>query len=289
MNPGLLAVSLYKPSDGTTYQIDGANIAPDSPGYLNQGNFLNQARGGERTKNRTVTFEFRHNDGTFHTNLTGDSDFENRSWRMAAAEMDGFILWYETVRVVVTEEKAEVDPESEDAYPYTVRMKFVGANPSIARGTNLLYAYAKTQGFASAWQDSDSDNVADTFALQNGTSPSFTAGVQQVTTGAGADEFKSNDIAFPVEGITITQSLYANTVAATQDNQVVFFLNYSSSSLSTILKSKTVSQRNSNSGDTPSNVYFIRFVLCNSSGSGETSSFSDPAIRLNGSTTYVDY
>lgn len=290
--PGLLAVSLYKPSDGTTYQLDGKDIAPDSEGYNNSGNFVGQTRGGEREKNRTVTFDVRHADSTFHSNLTGDTDFENRSWRMVAAEMDGFVLWYETVRVVIPETKGEIDPESDDPYPYSFRLRFVGASPNIGRGTNLLYAYAKANGRASAWKDSDSDNLADGYSLTGATATDFTDTVQTISFSDGVDFTLNKSIVFPISGIKITfsglQSKGSGFVSAEIE---VRNRNFAGSSLQTvddIYNSTTV--RESIDVTTSSNGYTLFFELIKGTPSGGSSTLEiqNPSARLNGSTNYID-
>ena len=70
-SPGILALSIYKPSDGTSYQLDGSKIATDSEGYICERNIIDTAKGTERKKNAKHTFEIRHNDSSFQSTFFG--------------------------------------------------------------------------------------------------------------------------------------------------------------------------------------------------------------------------
>ena len=113
----------------------------------------------------------------FNLLFLADSDTGNRSWNLVVAELDGFVLWYENSTVNCTIEEAYIDPSNE-GFPYVIRMTSYGT--AIARGTNLLYAYNKTQGFASVWQDSDSNGIADTWRLISMEANSFTNSIQNI-------------------------------------------------------------------------------------------------------------
>lgn len=286
----MLAVSFYKPSDGTTYQIDGTNIAPDSEGYKNSASKVGASKGNERVKTRVHTFVIRHNDSTFQSNFTGDADADNRAWRIAWAEFGAFGLWSETSRVIVDEEKTELDPESEDVYAYTLSVRVVSTNAAIGRGQNLLYAYAKTQGRDSAWQDSDSDNLADGYTeVGTITTKTFTSGVQTIEGSTGAIAIQKV-VPFPVTGVTLTSSMLWNTVGAYSENQRLTFRNFAGSSLDSNQENVSATGRASQSLLSPSNTYdvLVQYLRVDSIGGATSVSGQDPAVRLNSLTDYVD-
>lgn len=296
--PGLLAVSFYKPSDGTTYQIDGSNVAPDSQGYKKTALKFNAVKGNERVKTYEHSFVIRHNDSTFHSNFTGDTDVDNRSWRIVWAEFEKFGLWYETSRVIVEEEKVEIDPESDDVFPYTLTVRVVSNNASIGRGTNLLYAYAKANGRASAWQDSDANNIADGFAFSTAPdSSAFASGEQSATFSSGTNirfvvASESTGIVFPIAGITLTGFAdFVETHDNTDESITARYRDNSGSSLSSASETVSAPGVQGVTRLSPASTYYISFeffTLTSVSGS-DAIILKDPGIRLNGSEVYVDY
>jgi hypothetical protein len=283
MSGGFLAVSFYKDSDGTTYQLDGANISPDSTGYSAERILDASTKGTERKKNVKHTFEIRHNDSSFHSNLEGDSDYGNVSWNMVAAGLDRFILWYEDSEINVVSEKAESDPEG-DPFPYVIRMISYGS--AIGTGVNLLHAYARTQGYTTAWGDSDSDNEADIINTLGLTSATFSTNEQGGNT-TGSTYEAITKMKFPITGITITFNLFHSLIAATNDVLTIQQRDFSGSQIGSESEDKS-GDSTSVSELTLSSIYNLWVIYCQSSGSGEAVSFSNPSVRLNGSTEYID-
>jgi hypothetical protein len=280
--PGTIALSIFKPSDGTTYQLDGSRIAPDSEGYKEVTNTAPTTLGTIRYVNTKHTFEIRHNDSSFHSTFLADSDAKNHVWNLVVAEMDGFVLWYEDSDVNIISQEAYVDPNN-GGFPYVIRMTSYGT--AIARGTNLLYAYNKTQGFASAWQDSDSDNIPDGYDVVSLESTTFSNNIfNAVNTNANLS-FIAKRIDFPITGINITLSS-TNTLNTGNANLIITARNFSDSLL---LSVNTVISTAINSVvlNTVSNTFTIRILLLSESANFDVD-VSNPAIRLNGSTEYVD-
>ena len=281
-SPGILALSIYKPSDGTTYQLDGSKIAVDSEGYICERNIIDTAKGTERKKNAKHTFEIRHSDSSFQSTFLADSDAGNRSWNLVIAELDGFVLWYENSNVNCTIEEAYIDPSNE-GFPYVIRMTSYGS--AIARGTNLLYAYNKTQGFASAWQDSDSNNIPDGHTIQDLESNTFSNNIFNATNTDSNSSVLKVDIVFPISGLDIIGS----ATYTLNSGSVSIKLSIKSYSDSTLLQSETSISTGITSTNltTPSNINYIRVLTIVSLTNFDVDA-SFPTVRLNGSTEYID-
>ncbi|MEQ9091782.1 MAG: hypothetical protein RIE52_11870 [Balneola sp.] len=290
-NPGLLAVSFYKTSDGTTYQIDGANVATDSEGYKKTALKLNATKGNERVKNYEHRFSVRHNDSTFHSNFTGDADFSNRSWRIAWVEFGAFGKWNEDSRVIIDSEKIEVDPESEDVFPYTLTVRVISNSANIYRGKNLHYVNARTNGRDSAWQDSNADNLADGYTeVGTITSKTFASGSQTIEGSTGSIAIQKVMV-FPVSGIELTSSFDWQTISAYTNNQRLTYRSFAGASLDSNQSNVSGIGVNGHSLTSPSNTYdiLVQYLRVDSIGGATSVSGKDPAIRLNESEVYVDY
>lgn len=286
---GMLAFSIYKNSDGTTYQMDGANISPDSLGYQPERILQPTGKGTEKKWTTKHVFEIRHSDATFHDNFIGDSDFENMSWRMAGVMMNRFILWYEDTKVNVVSEKAESDPEG-DPFPYTLRMMSYGS--AIGSGVSLLHAFAKAQGYTTAWADTDSSGVADGWVLKSSpTSNSFASGIQTVADG-GTGRGIELDIVFPVSNIPVTYTM--EQVSGRTNGSLIRILtrNFSDSIITNTNESivEGATGRQAVTATTDAYIYSLTYDYITDGSTGTNTDFEIrlPAVRLNGSTEYVD-
>ena len=283
-SPGILALSIYKPSDGTTYQLDGSKIAVDSEGYICERNIIDTAKGTERKKNAKHTFEIRHSDSSFQSTFLADADAGNRSWNLVIAELDGFVLWYENSNVNCTIEEAYIDPSNE-GFPYVIRMTSYGT--AIARGTNLLYAYNKTQGFASAWQDSDSNGFADGLFITDIEANSFSNNIQNVQNTDSNLSYINSKIILPISGIDLIASA-TYTINSGVGRLQLQCRTFSESQVLNVVDDISNGIDNVN-GTTPSTTYFIYvYWVISSSSANFNIDFSFPTVRLNDSAEYVD-
>jgi len=196
------------------------------------------------------------------------------------------VLWYEPRTIKVVKPFGFATKKRNFT---KVQMRASGGPVKVWTGINLLHGAVILDGFASGWQDSNADNLADGFALLSGTAVSFLSGIQTVN-GSGIPLITKN-IHYPISQLSLTISNTAETLHP-QDNEFsmkVIFKDHSDVQLSEFTAVTSVTGRLSKSGSSPAGAYTIENKIIWPAGTttaGDIAS-SFPALRTDGSDEYI--
>lgn len=210
---------------------------------------------------------------------------------------DFFVLFHQDTRIRVAERLDVTTPNLAEA-DYMMRREGGGRGGHGAIITRNLLTYLQEEdssgNLAGGWADTDSDNIADGYTATDTTSESFSSGVQEffVDTGDGSGSINVT-VPFPLDNIKVTLS--ANHTQVHDDGSQAIrieALDSNGSVLSGGTSDTSVSSTGRKHADltTPTGTHQLKLYparVTSVSANNSKAKVKDPALRLNGSTTYV--
>jgi hypothetical protein len=221
----------------------------------------------------------------------GDDQLEawakaDKEIELVVAGVEENILWYEPARISIVK---PVGFATKNRNYRRIRItKSGGIHTKIWQGLNLLDGAVKTQGFATGWQDSEPNNIADGYIAVDVSSQAFSSGIQSFdTSGSGAGIHTS--VVFPVSGINL--QLSSELVSSFSGLARLQFQSRSFANIILQTDEMDISVgRDGLSVELPANVFTLRAygMMRRSGGSNGTITFRNPALRSS-SKEYADY
>lgn len=207
--------------------------------------------------------------------------------KFVAAGVQANILWYEPCEITL-QEPTKFATGSRNVV--RVKMMAEGGQHKIWKGVNIVYGLVITEGYATGWQDSNGNGLADGYGT-NMANVTFTLGNQQnghrLST-EPASGLITKTLPFPISGIQFTQSLNVTDLPDMNFETRLRIKDYAN--LDLVSDSETMALgRGSVQVTSPANTYYI---LCDQvflAGTVNSTNFSyqDPALRVDGSDEYI--
>lgn len=217
--------------------------------------------------------------------MSGLNDVE-----MVGVTPDHIVQWYNASRILGGEQLDTTETNLAESMAMMVQDGGDQATHDVFATRNGLQHLAPENG---GWADTDSDNTPDGYTTTSLTSEDFTSNVYAafVDTTAGTGSLNAT-FAWPLDSVDVTLSVQVDQVHDDGTNAVrVEALDSDKSTVQDSAESTFSSTgRKSVTLTTPSNTYYLKvYPIRVSSVTANTAKFNiqDPALRVDGETTYV--